>query len=255
MDNLVEVVKNKREFRELPDSVVERVLAQVKSEDEDEKVKEARVILRKYFGVFMTNKVIKPKNLMDYDSVLRSHKSSTKRDYSSFYHKIFETLNGEVFGSIVDLGSGLNGFSYPYLRGVFGDIEYKGVEASGQLVNNTNTFFDKSGFGEFCDCIWGDLLDLDFVSSVLSTCVERRLVLLFQVVDALENLECDFSKKFLLNLKNNSEFIVVSLPVESLSGKKKFQVRRRWIVDFLHENFDVVGDFEAYGERFLCLKC
>ena len=64
--NIVEEVKKKREFRELPDSVVLRVLEQTESEDDKERVKEARVILRKYFGVFLTNRVIKPKDVLDY---------------------------------------------------------------------------------------------------------------------------------------------------------------------------------------------
>ena len=59
-----EKVKQKREFSQLPDSIIERAL---KKSDGD--VKEARSILRKYFGVFLTNKVLK----MSGEELLKIH--------------------------------------------------------------------------------------------------------------------------------------------------------------------------------------
>ena len=72
---------------------------------------------------------------------------------------------------------------------------------------------------------------------------------MFQVVDALENLERDFSKKFILEVSRECEMIVLSLPTESLGGRKKFAVRRKWILDFLRESFVVEKDFVMGGER------
>jgi len=40
----------------------------------------------------------------------------------------------------------------------------------------------------------------------------------------------------------------------SLGGRKKFVVRRKWLIDFLADNFDVRKDFEMFGERILVVK-
>ena len=230
-------VRKKREFSGLPDSIAERALGLSKGD-----VKDARKLLRKYFGVFLTNKVLKGEG-----DLLKFHMSSRKRDYEKFYSEIF--AEGD-FRSVIDLGCGANGFSYGYLpRGVC----YVGVEAVGQLVENTNRYFRENGFGKAC-VVQGDLFDLDFVLSVLKNAGKPRVVFMFQVVDALENLEKNFSKRFILEISKECEKIVLSLSTESLGGRKKFAVRRKWILDFLEENFLVERDFEIFGERIIILK-
>ena len=205
-------------------------------------MKNARKLLRKYFGVFLTNRVLRGRG-----DLLKLHMSSKKRDYEKFYSEIF--VEGD-FKSVVDLGCGANGFSYGYLpRGIC----YVGVEAVGQLVESSNEYFKENGFGGAC-VVHGDLFDLDFVTSILKNAGKPRVVFMFQVVDALENLEKNFSKRFILEISKECEKIVLSLSTESLGGRKKFAVRRKWILDFLEENFLVERDFEIFGERIIILK-
>jgi len=253
MDELIAGVKRKREFSGLPDSIVSRAL-DLSGGD----VKDARALLRKYFGVFLTNKVLRGRDA----GVLTSHMSSKKRDYKIFYEKIFEVGRGldglgedsydcrrrQSFKSVVDLGCGANGFSYEYFpKGIC----YAGVEASGQLVESTNEYFRERGF-EDAYVVQRDLFDLDFVLKILKSSEKPRIVFMFQIVDALENLERDFSKKFILEVSRECENIVLSLPTESLGGRKKFAVQRKWIMDFLMENFLIEKDFEMNGERIIC---
>jgi len=267
---LVDEVKRKREFSGLLDSVVLRALDLVGGD-----VKDARALLRKYFGVFLTNRVLKGKG-----DLLGMHMSSKKRDYQKFYSKIFGVVGGlgrlgEDFddcrhrevGSIIDLGCGVNGFSYKYLpRGV----SYVGVEAVGQLVDLTNGYFEEEGVSAEAVCM--DLFDVDLVVDILKNSKKPRVVFLFQVVDALEGLERDFSKRFLLEISGECEWIVLSLPMESLGSRKKFESRRKWLVDFLsskdgsskdysteyssepRERFVIVRDFVENGERTIILK-
>jgi len=241
--NVIEEIKAKREFSKLPDSIVERAAEIFKGD-----VKESRALLRKYFGVFLSNKVLKGKG-----DLLRMHMSSKKRNYEKFYKEIFFGVGN--FSSIIDLGAGANGYSYTYLREVFGDINYLAVEASGQLVDNMNRFFDMNHFSG--RAVQGDLMDLKFVSSVLKKFSGKKIIFMFQVIDALENLEKDFSKKFLLNLSKQlteEDLIVLTFPMESLGGRKKFAVQRKWLVDFLEENFLIMKDFKMFGERILVVK-
>ena len=251
---VVENIKKKRELSGLPDSIVERV-AEIKKDD----IKEARALLRKYFGVFLTNKVLKGK--LSADEMLEAHMSSRKRDYEKFYGEIFSGVS--LVGSVIDLGCGVNGFTFPYLHENYGIGEYYGVEAVGQLVDRLNIFFDEKGWGEIANAVWLDLFDIGEIVEILKKCSKPRIVFLFQVVDALENLERDFSKKFISEISKECEKIILTLPMESLGGRKKFMVQRKWLIDFLSskddpggpcKNFEIEKDFKMNGERVIIIR-
>lgn len=240
-DKIIEI-KQKKEFSQLPDSIVRMAAEEAKGD-----VKIARAILRKYFGVFLTNRVLKLKD----KEVLKYHLSTKKRDYDSVYAKISK-LVGKV-SSIIDLGSGSNGYSIDYIKKYFGEIEYLGIEASGQLVDNINHYFKEEKL-ERAIVFHEDLFNLERINELVLQGRAPRLVFLFQVIDALENFEKNYSKKLLLEISKVSNFIVVSLPLQSLSKGKKFAVSRNWLVDFLKENFSILGDWDENGERFICIS-
>ena len=239
--SLVEEVKKKKEFGELPDSIVEKALK--KNDD----VKSCRALLRKYFGVFLTNKVRGGK-LSD-EEMLSSHISSSKRNYEDFYEKIFEGIKG--IHSVIDLGCGANGFSYKFLKHEIGSVDYIGVEAAGQLVNHMNKYFEEKLY--LARAVHEDLFEADKILGILKKQNKSRAVFLFQVVDALENLEKDFSKKFIEKISKECELLILTLPVFSLGGKIRFAVKRKWLVDFLEEIFVIEKDFEMDGERIFVL--
>ena len=271
---LILEVKKKKEFSGLPDSIVVRALEKSRGD-----VKIARSWLRKYFGVFLTNRVLRGKG-----DLLKVHLSSKKRDYEEFYFKIFNSIfpqkskessthlsscgglkskeSGNKIESIVDLGCGVNGFSYEYLKDVFGtqnrhdsgepDVRYVGMEAAGQLVEQMNGFFKERGFDALA--IKGDLFDLESVEDILKRARKDRVVFLFQVIDALESVERNFSKKLISVVMENCEWLVISLPLVSLGGRKRFDVDRKWLVDWLGERFGIRDDFEMFGERVICVR-
>ncbi len=238
-------VKEKKEFSQLPDGLVEKALVAGKGD-----VKQARAILRKYFGVFLTNRVLKPKSLDE--GILKSHISTRNRDYLEIYKRIFDS---EKIKTIVDLGCGVNGFSYKFIVDVFGGgVNYIGVESVGQLVNLMNNYFRDRGF-QRAYVFHKDLFDLDFVIDILKKLKgeeeKPRIVFLFNVIDALEFFERNFSKKLISEVSEECEKIVLSFPVQSLSGKTKFKSKRYWILSFLEERFKILDDFELSGERFI----
>ena len=241
--NIIEEIKKKKEFSQLPDSIVERAAEVAKGD-----VKDARALLRKYFGVFLTNKVLRGKGT--YEELLKAHMSSKKRDYDGFYKEIFS--NNKNTGSIIDLGAGMNGFSYSYLKEVVGGVDYLAVEAAGQEVRHMNSYFEMNDFP--ARAVVGDLFETNKIKELLKTQEKPRVVFLFQVIDALENLERDFSKKFISEIFEECEKVVLTLPTESLGGRKKFVVQRKWILDFLEENFVIEKDFSHGGERIIILK-
>tara|TARA_Y100000310_G_C20684849_1_gene818316 strand:+ start:648 stop:1406 length:759 start_codon:yes stop_codon:yes gene_type:complete len=249
MKKLIAEVKRKKEFNQLPGSVVIRAL-----ENSQGDVKEARALLRKYFGVFLTNKILKEKH----EGILKKHISTKNRNYDELYGQIFESeeIKGaelEKISSIVDLGCGVNGFSYRFLKEVVGEVDYTGVEAVGQLVDNINEFFEKEKFSK-AGVVWGDLFDIDFVLKILKKQKKSRVVFLFQVIDAFEKFEKGFTKKFLLEIMKECELFVLSFPTWSLSGKSKFKVSRDWLWRFVEEEFELLKQFSIHGEKFLIIK-
>ena len=238
--SLIREVKKKREFSGLPDSIVLCVL-----DSSDGDVKKSRALLRKYFGAFLTNRVLKGAG-----DLLGMHMSSKKRDYEKFYFEIFSGIDS--VGSVIDLGCGANGFSYGFLKKELGDVDYVGVEAVGQLVDLTNDYFEREGFGGKVVC--SDLFDVDSVVKILKVARRPRVVFLFQVIDALEGLRRNFSKEFLLAIARECEWIILSLSSESLGGGKRFESRRKWLMDFLGENFVIDGSLASEGEEILILK-
>ncbi len=243
---IISEVKKKKIFESLPNSLVEKALILNKNS-----VKETRAFLRKYFGVFLTNKVVKGLD----EKVLESHISSKKRNYELLYSKIHE-IAGEGLKCIIDLGCGANGFSYPFVLREFGNISYTGVEAVGQITKNTNIFLEKNKFSE-ATVQTGDLFDLEKVKKIILNSNSKKIILLLQVIDALEKVERNFSKKLLLEIKSclkDCDILLISNPLRSISGKREFYSNRDWLKNFLEENFEVAGIYEMFEEEFIFLR-
>jgi len=243
--NLISDVEKKREFSKLPNSLVERALILSKKD-----VKQTRAFLRKFFGVFMTNKVLKLKD----EEVLGTHISSKNRNYNEFYRLLFKEES--KFERVIDLGCGVNGFSYPLLEKRFGNLEYIGIEAIGQLVEKMNTFFRQRCFKN-ARAVCLDLFDLVSLKKIFPKTKTLQAIFLFQVIDALEGFEKNFSKKLLIFLNENvssKDVIFISMSMKSISGKTKFESKRRWLRLFLEENFKVKEFFIGSERIFECRK-
>jgi hypothetical protein len=242
--DLILQVKKKREFSGLPENLVWKFL---KKNNLD--IKETRANLRKFYGVFLTNKVLKGKT----KEVLNSHISSKGRDYPNFYKEIFEGISNNF--SVIDLGCGVNGFSLQELQESLGVLNYCGVEASKQIVDITNNFFTRSSFN--AKVIWGDLFNIGEISRLIKNIKSPKVILMLQVIDALESLEKDYSKKLLLEIEKSlggKDFVVISMPLKSISGRKNFEVGRQWLKKFLDETFNIEKDFVVGNERIFVVR-
>jgi SAM-dependent methyltransferase len=253
MENkLLEGVKRKKEFSGLPDSIVKQVISDFESNlSENEIIKGARAKLRKYFGVFLTNKVVKPKFLEDYNSILKSHISSSKRDYNNFYKKLLE---GKKFDSVFDLGCGVNGFSFPYLVKENKNLKYVGLEASKILVKNMNKFFEFENYN--AKVIWSNLLEFKEVKNSLKLAKGSKCIFCFQVIDALEKIKRGSGSIFLENLlkmMSKKDLLIISFPLSNLSGRRELIVKRNWIINFLKDKAKF-KEISMYEEKFLLIE-
>jgi hypothetical protein len=216
---------------------------------EEEKIRLTRDLLRKVYSAFTSGKLLTIKD-KDEEWLLRKHLSTRERlnYYPELYKKLF---NGLKKCSLIDLGSGVNGFSYKFLPEKT-KVDYVAVEAVGQLVELMNFYFKKNNMD--AKAVHESLFNLGKIKKLIEDCKKPRIIFLFKVIDSLEMLEGDYSKKLLKEIVPLCEKIIVSFATRSMIRRDKFKVNRKWIIDFIKENFEFLEDFDMGNERYIVFK-
>ena len=99
------------------------------------------------------------------------------------------------------------------------------------------------------------MFETDEVIKIIKDAEAPRVIFMFQIIDALEVFEKNYSKKLILKILENAgedDKVILTLPLESLGGRNKFIVNRKWLLDFLNENSKIEKDFKMNGERVIC---
>jgi len=273
-EQLIEKITQKKEFSQLPRKDVEMAFEKFdnKKYGDEEKVKLTRKLLREVFSSFASQKLLSLRG-KDFEWVLKKHVSTRER--FPYYEEIYKkTLKGVKQGTIFDLGAGVNGFSYRYIDG---KIKYIAVEAIGQLVDLTNDYFKKEKING--KAIQMSLFELEKLKNLIEEekgrttgvpkkgtriCKQvprnisegnvykgQKVVFLFKTLDSLEMMQRDYSKKLLKEIVPLVEKVVVSFAVRSMGSRQRFRANRKWLLDFIQDNFKVKDDFELGGERYI----
>jgi hypothetical protein len=248
----LEKIKEKREFSQLPEKDIEIAYEHFEKRQatEEEKIKLTKEMLRKVFSAFVSKKLLSLKN-KDAEWILRKHISTSER--LPYYTKIYSRLlKGEKKASIIDLGAGINGFSYEFFekRGI--KANYTAIESVGQLVELMNFYFNQNKLNG--KAVHLSLFELEKVKEIIKKENKPKIIFMFKVIDALETLERDYSKKLISELVLLIDKMVISFPTKSLGNKTAFKAKRNWIIDFLNKDFNVLDDFELGGERYVSFK-
>ncbi len=282
---LIEKIMQKKEFSQLPKKDVELVFnkfdrQKIKSSTsskqscdssmkekylDEEKVKLSRDLLRKMYTAFVSPKLLNIKD-KDEEWFLKKHISTKERFefYEELYEKLLKDFKGQI--NLFDLGAGINGFSYKYFKN---NVNYIAVEAVGQLVNLMNNYFEINKLT--AKAIHESLFELEKIKKIVkkgTTGVPRKIlgkdfykgqkgnsiIFLFKTLDSLEMLERDYSKKLLKELVPLVDKVVVSFATRSLVSRRKFNVKRDWIINFIKENFNILDDFELGNERYISFR-
>ncbi len=243
---IIDKIREKREFSQLPEKDIEIAFGHFEKRQvsDEEKIKLTKELLRKIFAAFISPKLLSLKN-KEPEWILRKHISTRERlpNYKEIYKRIF---GNEKVSSVIDLGAGINGFSYTYFNE---KIKYTAIESVGQLVQLMNFYFKNNKItGE---AIHLSLFEKEKVKEIIKKEKRPRIVFLFKVIDALESLKPNYSKELISELIPISNKVVVSFATRSLGSREKFKANRNWIVEFIKENFNVLDDFEIGGERYL----
>jgi hypothetical protein len=252
---LIDWIMKKPQYAELPRKDVEMIFRQFKRENySDEELKKlVREKLRMLYSSFSGKKLFLWKG-KSVDDVLKKHLSTRERyeHYEEIYARILKGLPKKI--SVVDLGAGVNGFSYNYFRKVGFNADYLAVEAIGQLSGLVQEYFEREKIHG--RSIHGSLFDLKLLKELILKTKKPRIVFLFKVIDALEGVERNYSHKLISFLFDECsiERIIVSFATRSMFARRKFYINRRWLTDFLQERYRITDDFEIGGERYLVVE-
>jgi len=247
--SILEKIKEKREFSQLPEKDIEMAfsLFEKRQETEEEKIRLTRELLRKIFSAFISKKLLSLKN-KEPEWILRKHISTCERlsHYEQIYKRIFKEYKE---ASVVDLGAGINGFSYKFF---IGKVKYTAIESVGQLIELMNFYFKKNKLNAWA--IHFSLFEKNKVKEIIKNEKKPRIVFLFKVIDSLEMLKRDYSKELISEIVPFADKVVVSFATRSLGNREKFKAKRNWIVGFVKDNFTLLDDFEIGGERYIAFS-
>jgi len=244
-------ITSKREFSEIPEKDIWLAYSKFEKRQcsEEEKIRLTRDLLRKIYSAFASGKLLNIKDKTE-EWFLRKHLSTRERFdfYTSLYEKLFFGIKD---CSVIDLGAGINGFSYKYFPKKT-KVNYISVEAVGQLATLVDFYFKKMKFN--ANSIHCSLFDLENIKGIIKSCKKPRIIFLFKVIDSLEMVERDYSKKLLEEIVPLSDKVVLSFATESMIRKDKFKANRKWITDFITEKFELLENFKLGNERYIVFK-
>ncbi|MBL7059120.1 hypothetical protein ISS08_01585 [Candidatus Pacearchaeota archaeon] len=244
---LLAKIVEKKEYSNLPKKDVELAFSQFDKKQylDEEKIKLTRNFLRRIYVSFSSVKLL---NLKDKNAewVLKKHRSTKER--FEYYPEIYKRILLKE-KTIIDLGAGVNGFSYSYFKN---KIKYVATEAVGQLVDLMNFYFKRYKINAKAHHL--SLFELEKTKELIKNISGSKVIFLFKVIDSLEMLEKNYSKKLLKEITPLVERIVLSFATKSLGRRFRFSARRTWIISFIEENFTILDDFELGGERYISFK-
>ena len=251
MDKAIyEKIIEKKDFSNLVKKDVEMAYGKFEKRQvsDEEKIRLTRGLLHKVFAAFTSQKLLSLKD-KDPEWILRKHLSTRER--LPYYKEVYARLLGEFEGdkkTILDLGAGINGFSYNFISDK-NNVYYIGIEAMGQLVDLMNYYFKTRGLEAMA--FHESLFSLDKIKKYIKQADGKKIVFLFKALDSLEMLEGDYSKKLLKEIVPLVDKVVVSFATRSMIKGTKFKANRKWICDFISENFEILDDFEVGNERYI----
>jgi len=273
IEKILKKVKSHKKYKNIADKIVlDEIKKYLKSnpisrEDASKKtlgvldkqtIKGIRANLHKTYSSFQTKNKAKAniyleelkktktkKQLFETTDKLLSLTLSTKErlnDYSKIYRQIFK-ITGEP-RKIIDLGAGLNPFSYPYMG--LKKLTYYSYDINTEDIKFLNKYFklipDLNGKAEI----------FDVKNARVSKLPKADVVLMFKLIDILDIKDHKPSEQLITNLfkQNKTKFIVASFATRTLTRRKMNYPKRKWFELMLSRNNLKFFKFQTDNEVF-----
>ncbi|MBW2996146.1 hypothetical protein KY332_02465 [Candidatus Woesearchaeota archaeon] len=236
---LIKKIKQKKELANVNDSLIEEKIQQLlkqdkkllaffsdadfftaikKSKNIDRLIKPIRKELRLMYGVYqLDNKKLKSlvaklktdKSFAVHKKILALHLSSKERlgIYPKFYKDIFKITG--IPDSIIDIASGLNPFSYPYLKT---NPKYTAIELNKRDAGIINRYFKIMK-------IKGKALAFDITKKPIKQ--KADIAFAFKIFDLIPNKAVE---RIIRQLK--VKYIIATFPTKTISKKRMTYIKR-----------------------------
>ena len=250
LDQLIQEIKKKKELQSIDDHFVEEQLRQYlqqeprllkslqenfnpKSKAYTAVIKHLRSQLRRVYGLFRDDAkerkalvqklLVTPKMRRDtlLWQILSTHSSTQER--LPFYQKIYAAIFS-ITGrpkSILDLGSGINPFSFSYMN--LPACAYYAYDINKEEINFLNQYFQL--LHRENPSFTGKAVVADIMKVSLS---QADLCLLFKMTDVLDKGKGHKKTEELL-IKIPAKYVVISFATKTMSGKVMTAPRRSWV--------------------------
>jgi len=211
-------------------------------------IKEIRRNCNIAYGMFITKEYKKlnlylnelernPDSLEIYNKILSLHKSTKER--LNNYDKIYKKVLDNKTKSILDIGSGLNIFSYPYINRA---VKYYAADLDVDIIKRYFKIMSIRGKG-----IKVNLLDLEKVKFP-----KADVCFLFKVLESIDIKGHKNSENLIKKI--NCSRIVVSFSLKTLDNREmKFQ-RRAWFEKMLNRLNYKFKSFKTENEIFYIIE-
>jgi len=231
MKSLINKIKSKK-YSSLSDEIIEQEINNFlrknqKAKDKDI-IKGVKARLHKIHGSFQVKKKKKRDSLLDdlkkdpnsidiHRKILETNLSTKERmkAYQTLYYRIFQITKQP--NSILDIGSGINPISYPYLEC---KPKYTAIEIDQEDVDFLNKYFKIKN-------IKGKAILKAVNKNNIKDLPKADVTFLFKVIDPLEAKKGHkFSEQLIKEIK--SKYIVASFSTKTVSNKMMKYPRRKW---------------------------
>tara|TARA_Y100000034_G_C6875871_1_gene400536 strand:+ start:362 stop:1144 length:783 start_codon:yes stop_codon:yes gene_type:complete len=236
MKDLINKIKSKK-YSSLSDEIIEQeielVLRKKPKAKDKEIIKDVKARLHKIYGSFQVKKKKKRDTLLEelkenlnsldlHRKILETNLSTKERiwAYQTLYHRIFKITGTPK--SILDVGSGINPISYPFLEC---NPKYTAIEIDKEDVEFINKYFKIKK-------IDGKAILKAVNANTVKELPKADVTFLFKVIDPLEVKKGHkFSEALLKNIK--SKYIITSFSTKTISNKMMQYPRRGWFEKLL----------------------
>ena len=254
MQALISKVKEKPSLKNIQDSFIKKHIQNyiklhnpdlTKKAQKTKLIKEVRRKANIAFGMFQTKesknlpsllKKLKqhPNSLEIHNQILKTNKSSKERleNYQLIYKKIITNEK-----SILDLGCGLNPFSYPYIKK---NVTYHAYDLYTQPIKE---YFKIKN-------IKGSTKDIDLTQSTKFP--KTDITFLFKLLDSIDIKNHKPSEALIKSIP--SKKIIISFPLKTLKNKTMTTQERNWLKLMCKRLNYKLTSFKTNNEVFYILK-
>ena len=259
-------IKQSKKYKTLSEPVVlEEIEKYLKRNPQIERYKDKKILkdikteLHKIYGSFQINSKQKrekyfeelklaPDNIELTKKILLTNSSTKERleNYEEIYPNIF-TITGKP-NSILDLGCGLNPFSFPFMN--LEKVNYYAYD-----IDGTDISLIRDYFFSMKEKITGKADEINLASineDEIKKLPKGDVCFMFKLVDVLDRKDHKQSEKIITNL--DSKYIVVSFSKKTLAGKMMNFPYRGWIERMLERNKLWFQKIDFENEVFYIIK-